>query len=182
VTEEALAPARTLLVGMMGAGKTTVGHALSARTGWPYQDNDDLVRRATGRSARDLLAALGEPGLRQAESAALDAAVRIPPPVIVSVAGGVVEDPAQRRVLRQGGFVVWLRGRLETLARRVGTASGRPWLDADAYAGLAALWRGRAALYEEVATVTVDVDDITPGEVVERIVSALAGRVATGQG
>jgi hypothetical protein len=48
-------PCRVLLIGMMGSGKTTIGRLLSERTGWPYHDNDDLLRAAAGRSARELL-------------------------------------------------------------------------------------------------------------------------------
>src|SRR5947209_13369742 len=67
---------RVLLVGMMGAGKTTVGHALSDLLGWPYFDNDQLLARAVGKDTRRVQAEDGEQALRRAESAALDVALR----------------------------------------------------------------------------------------------------------
>ena len=63
------------LVGMMGAGKTTVGRELSAQTGWPYVDNDDILRRQTGRDPAEIRATEGEDVLHLAESDAFDEAL-----------------------------------------------------------------------------------------------------------
>jgi shikimate kinase len=171
----AAAGPRVLLVGMMGAGKTTVGRALSARTGWPYLDNDELVVRATGRASPAVLVE-GVAALRAAESAALDAALASPPPVIAAVAGGVVDDPADRARLRDGGFVVWLRASAATLARRVAAGPDRPWLagGTDPTGALASLGRGREEHYAEVAGLVVEVDRLTVAEVVDRILAALS--------
>ena len=73
-------PIRVLLLGMMGSGKSSVGRALSDLTGWPFVDNDALVERATGLTARELLRDRGEDALREAESEALRAGLRIPVP------------------------------------------------------------------------------------------------------
>src|SRR5262245_47673074 len=100
---------RVFLVGMAGSGKTTVGSALSERTGWPYLDNDELVRQVTGRDSADIFAADGEDVLHVAEAHALDAALGMDPPIVVGVAGFLVDDPAAREALRDGGHVVWLR-------------------------------------------------------------------------
>jgi shikimate kinase len=163
---------RVLLMGMMGAGKTTIGHALSTRTGWLYLDNDELVRRATGIETREVFDELGVEAMRRAESAALTVALTVATPVIAGVAGGVVEDPADRARLRAGGFVVWLRARIDTLAARVGSGEGRAWLQPDPRAALQKLYDGRAALYAEAASFVVDVDDLTPDEVAARILEA----------
>lgn len=163
---------RVILVGMMGAGKSTVGTALTERTGWPYLDNDELLERATGIDARTL-AQRGEVELRAAESAALTEALRTPAPVVASVAAGVVEAEADRARLRAGGFVVWLRARIETLASRVGTGEHRPWLQPDPVAALRRLYAGRPEKYAEVAAYVIDVDDLPVGEVADRILSAL---------
>ncbi len=164
---------RVLLLGMMGAGKTTVGNALSAATGWPYLDNDDLVRRATGEPTPDVLGEGGETALRAAESAALTAALTVPTPVIAATAGGVVDDDADLLRLRDGGFVVYLRARIDTLVGRVGSGEGRPWLRPDPRAALQRLFVGRSTRYEAAAAHVVDVDDRTPGEIAEHIVEAL---------
>lgn len=169
--------ARILLTGMMGCGKTTVGAALSARTGWPYLDNDELVRRAVGESTPDVLRDRGEQALRGAESAALTVALGIPPPVIAAVAGGIVEDAADRERLRSGGFVVFLRCRLSTLVDRVGSGEGRPWLQPDPAAALARLYRGREELYRQAATVVLDVDEVSPDELAGAILDGLAASI-----
>ncbi|MGH8869421.1 MAG: shikimate kinase [Actinomycetes bacterium] len=171
---EAPPDTRVLLVGMMGAGKSTVGRALSAATAWPYVDNDECVVAATGREAPDILDADGEPALRRAESAALMHALGIPPPVVAGVAGGVVLDAGDRARLAAGGFVVWLRARVETLVRRVGSGSGRAWLRPDPEAALRRFSEARASLYAEAATLVVDVDDASPEDIAAQIVDALS--------
>ncbi len=165
--------ARVLLMGMMGCGKTTVGTALSNRTGWEYLDNDELVHRATGGKTPDILREQGERALRNAESAALTEALRIPTPVIAAVAGGIVEGPADRERLRTGGYVVWLRARISTLADRVGSGEGRPWLQPDPVAALARLYRGREELYRQTATLILDVDDVAPDDLAGAILDGL---------
>lgn len=174
-------PQRVLLVGMMGSGKTTVGQALARLTGWPFLDNDELVERATGTSALAILNEGGEDALREAEAEALVEGLEVPAPVILDVAGGVITRAEDRVRLRSvageaghgAGIVVWLRARLETLARRVGTGTGRAWLAGDPEGALRHLYDGREPLYAEVATDIVDVDDRTPDEIADRIVAAL---------
>lgn len=169
---------RVLLIGMMGAGKTTLGRELSARTGWPYLDNDELVARSCGRPTAAVLAAGDEATLRRAEADALDAALAAPAPVVAGVAAGVVVDPAARRRLVDGGFVVFLRAPLDVLARRVGGGDGRPWLDADPRAALARLQEGRMPLYREVADLVLDVDGVPPAELADTVLDALVRRGA----
>src|SRR5688500_12588274 len=114
-------PERVLLIGMMGAGKTTVGRALAERLGWPYLDSDEQVERNTGRTVPEIFEADGEAAFRAEEKRALAEATTSTGPVVVSVAGGAVLDPENRRRLREGGRVVWLRASVSTLAARVGS-------------------------------------------------------------
>lgn len=165
-------PDRVLLIGMMGAGKTTVGRALGRLLGWPYLDNDELLERAVGKDTRRVQEEDGEGALRRAESAALDAALSRPGPLVAGVAGGVVMDPLNRRRLQTGGFVVWLRASIPTLVRRVAD-SHRPWLGDDPGAVLKRLYAGRGPLYESVASLVLDVDDTPPDVLADRIASAL---------
>ncbi|HTR68968.1 MAG TPA: shikimate kinase [Mycobacteriales bacterium] len=164
---------RVLLIGMMGAGKSTVGAALSDLLGWPYYDNDELLAHAVGKSTRQVLDEDGEFALRRAESRALDLALTTGAPLVAGVAGGVVSDPLDLQRVATGGFVVWLRTDLATLARRV-AGTDRPWLGARPAAALAALYAGRAWLYASAATYIVDEDDTTP----ELIAQAIARRLA----
>jgi shikimate kinase len=164
---------RVVLLGMMGSGKTTLGRLLSRRTGWPYHDNDLLLAEATGQTARKL-AASGTAALREAEASALRHALMLPPPVIVSVAAGVVTDQALRMLLRRAGIVVWLRAPAEVLAERAVMGTHRPWLEADAAAWIAATIAEREALYGEVADVAIDTAEQPPAETAERVLTQLA--------
>src|SRR5918999_292246 len=102
-------PMRVLLVGMMGSGKSSVGRALSERSGWPFVDNDVLVERVTGMTARQLLEERGADGLRAAETAALVAGTEVEPPAIVATAAGTILDSDNRRRIAEAGLVAWLR-------------------------------------------------------------------------
>lgn len=170
-------PDRVLLIGMMGAGKTTVGVRLSRLLGWRYLDNDRLLSIAVGLDTRRVQQKRGERALRFAESAALTVALTQAPPLVASVAAGVVLDPSDRDRLRNGGFVVWLRARIDTLAQRV-AGTDRPWVGKDPAVALRRLYAGRADLYQSVASYVVDVDSLPPDQVAERIAAALsaAGR------
>jgi shikimate kinase len=157
---------------MMGSGKTTVGRAIERRTGWPYLDNDALVRTLTGREPAEIRTADGEDVLHFAETEAFDSAFAIDPPVIVGVAAAIVTDPAAREALREGGHVVWLRASPETLHARIGTGGGRRVEATDAdWIRLRA--REREPLYASVADQIVDVDEIGPDEAAAVIIAGL---------
>ncbi len=165
---------RILLVGMMGAGKTSVGTALAARLGRPFLDNDELVRTQTGREPPEIDATDGEDALHRAEADALRAAVARPGPAVIGVAGAIVDDPRERARLARSGFVVWLRARPETLRARIGSGAGRRH-EATDLDWLAARSREREPAYRAVADLIVDVDERAVDEVVDRIQAALDG-------
>lgn len=167
------ADAHLLLVGMMGAGKSTVGRIVAERLGRPYRDSDAMVEEATGRSVPELFAAEGEAAFRAAESQALRTAVS-PPPAVISVAGGAVLDPANRVLLAESGTVVWLRAEPSTLAARVGDGTGRPLLAPDPTAALIELDAVRRPLYAEVADEVVDVDGLEAAQVAEVVLFVAA--------
>ena len=166
-------PERILLVGMMGVGKSTVGRALAQRLGWSYFDSDEQVMQRTGRTVPELFAELGEAAFRAEEKQALAEAVAADGPVVVSVAGGAVLDPDNRRLLHKAGTVVWLRAGVPTLAGRVGDGEGRPLLGDDPATALASLYEERRPVYAALADLVVDVDAVTPDQAVEEIVGAL---------
>ncbi len=168
-------PDRIVLVGMMGVGKTTVGQALARQRGWDFVDSDAQIEARTGRTVAEIWAADGEPAFRRMESAVLAAALAHERPAVVAAAGGVVLDAVNRSALGRTGPVVWLRAKPETLAARVGSGGHRPLLDDDPSGVLARLVVDRAALYAEVADVTIDIDDLDADEIVARVDKAVAG-------
>lgn len=161
--------ARVLLLGLMGAGKSTVGRQITAETGWSYLDNDELVEKVTGSSARIILQAQGVAALRRAESRALRAALELPVPVVAGVAGGTVTEPEDYQRLVNADTVVWLRARHDTLVARVGAGGDRPWLPADPAAMIETMAAEREPRYAEVADLIVDVDDLSPAQIARRI-------------
>ena len=162
---------RILLIGMMGAGKTSVGTALAARLGWPFLDNDALVRTRTGREPAEIDATDGEVALHDAEIAAFRDAVARPGASVIGVAAAVVEPIAEREALRAAGLVVWLRSRPETLRARIGSGAGRR-AEATDLAWLAARAAARDPIYREIADLVVDVDERSIDEIVDRIRAA----------
>ncbi|MDP8992069.1 MAG: shikimate kinase [Actinomycetota bacterium] len=164
---------RVFLVGMMGAGKTTVGRALAEHLGYPYLDSDEQVEKATGKTVAQIFEERGEAAFRAEEKRALAQALTSDGPVVVSVAGGAVLDPENRRRLRQAGLVVWLRASLQTLARRVEGAVHRPLLGDDPRTALTRLYQQRRHLYQEVADLVVDVDHLSPHQVTQHILGHL---------
>jgi shikimate kinase len=169
-------PPRVLLIGMMGAGKSTTGHLLSKRLGWPYLDSDDEIHRQTGRTVPEIWKADGEAAFRAEETKVLAEATTSDGPVVISVAGGAVLAPENRARIRGAGLVVWLRADVAVLAARVGAGAGRPLLEGGPAAAIERLTEVRAPIYAELADLTLDVDRMSPPQVVERIVGALGER------
>jgi len=157
---------------MMGSGKSTVGRLLSDRTGWPFHDNDALLERATGMSARDLLATRGEKELHAQEGEALGAGLAEPPPLISAAAAGTILDPGLRDGLRNAA-VIWLRAPPEVLAQRIGEGDARPWRHGDRRTWLAQTLAEREPLYRQVADLVVDTEGRTSDQVAEEILTWL---------
>jgi L-iditol 2-dehydrogenase len=172
--EGVVAPARRiLLVGMMGSGKTSVGRELARRTGWPFRDNDALVRELTGREPAAIDAEDGEDALHGAEIAALRAALGNRGPAVIAVAAAVVDDADASRDLRgPGDHVVWLRARPETLRSRIGAGHGRR-ADARDLAWLTARAAEREDRYRSVADQVIDVEGGRPRTIARAILAAL---------
>ena len=165
---------RVLLVGLMAAGKTTVGQAIADLAGWPCLDNDVLLERATGRTAAELLEAEGEQALRSAESDVLTLLLAMPGPFVAGVAAGTILDPKDRERLRTGGHVVWLKVPVETLARRVTGQPERAWLLDDPEQVLRQMAQEREPLYEATAHQVLEMAHLTPAQAARQVIKALA--------
>jgi shikimate kinase len=169
-------PPRVLLIGMMGAGKSTTGHLLSKRLGWPYLDSDDEIHHQTGRTVPEIWKQDGEAAFRAEESRVLAQATTSDGPAVIAVAGGAVLDPENRARIRGAGLVVWLRADVAVLAARVGSGAGRPLLEEGPAAAMQRLTEVRAPIYAELADLALDVDRMSPPQVVDRIIAALRER------
>jgi len=113
------------LMGMMGAGKSSVGRALAVRLARPFVDTDAEVERAVGSSVAEIFALEGEPAFRRRECAAVEACADSD--AVVALGGGAVVQPQLARLVAAGASV-YLRARPETLLARVGDAEARPLL------------------------------------------------------
>jgi shikimate kinase len=176
-------PRHLVLVGMMGAGKSSVGAAVAARLGRPFLDTDEMVEATSGRSVRAIFAAEGEAAFRDREAEALASALASPEPAVIAAGGGAVLRDDNRARLRSA-VVVWLRATPATLSVRTAGAGHRPLLDADPAGTLARLAEERRPLYEEVADAVVDVDGLAPDAVADavlRCAGAAAGAAGGGR-
>ncbi|HEX5616478.1 MAG TPA: shikimate kinase [Acidimicrobiia bacterium] len=158
-----------VLVGLMGAGKTTVGRVCAERLARPFTDTDDVVVAAAGASVADIFAAEGEPGFRARERLAVADVCASPTPLVIACGGGAPLDPDNRRLLHEHGVVVWLEAPPRVLAARVAGSDDRPLLAGDAPGALERLHALREPAYAAVAHVRVDTDGCTPDDVATRV-------------
>lgn len=162
------------LVGMPGAGKSTLATLLARRLDRSVRDLDDELGRRHGMDTAVLLETVGEPRFRQLEADALAELLESPTPIVVACGGGVVLLPENRDLLRRSARCVWVQVPLEQLEARVAASSQRrPLLEGDRSRHLAELASVRSPLYAEVAEVVVDGTG-EPGDIVDRIIEGLA--------
>jgi shikimate kinase len=147
---------RTLvLVGLMGAGKTSVGKRLAVLLGAPFTDSDTHIVEAAGLSIPEIFASLGEPAFRDGERRVI-ARLLGERPGVLATGGGAFIEPRTRADIKARSTSVWLRADVDLLWDRVRDRPGRPLLQTpNPRATLADLDRGRAPIYAE-ADVTVD--------------------------
>ena len=149
-------PASNLFfIGPMGAGKTTVGRHVAELLAMPFHDLDHEIERHTGAAVSLVFDLEGEAGFRRRESATL-AEVAAAAGIVLSTGGGAVLDEANRRVLRERGFVIWLDATIDAQLARLARDRQRPLLNApDRRARLEQLASARNPLYAEVADLRV---------------------------
>jgi shikimate kinase len=157
-----------VLVGFMGAGKTTVGRLLAGQLGLPFADSDQVIEERAGRPVPQIFADDGEAAFRALEHQVI-ASLLDGPELILAVGGGAAEHPLTRQRLA-AAQVVYLHVSYEQALARVGGDAGRPML---ARPGLAETYQRRLAAYASVATLTVPTDGLLPESVSKDILAAL---------
>lgn len=169
-----------VLIGLMGAGKTTVGRRLAAVLQRPFRDADEEVERAAGRSVSDIFDDFGERSFRDGERKVI-ARLLEEPPMVLALGGGAFVDEATRVLVRGKAVSVWLQADIATLANRVRKRDTRPLLrQGNTETILGELLEKRRAAYAE-ADIHIDAAGGSHQETVRRILAALETREEAGR-
>ena len=161
--------ARIALIGMMGSGKSTVAAVLAERLDWPLVDLDAVLEAKSDMSISEIFASQGEPAFRALEASSCLALLERQEQFVLALGGGAVENEATRGALQRRATVIWLRASINTLIARVGSGSARPLLGEKIKESMEEILKRREPFYEACADYVLDVDDLSPREVSDRI-------------
>jgi shikimate kinase len=165
-----------VMVGMMGAGKSSIGKRLAARLGIPFADADAAIEEAAGMSIGDIFEAHGELSFRSGEARVITRLLENGPQVLAT-GGGAFVNPETRARIQEKGISLWLKADMEVLLRRVKRRDNRPLLrNDDPAATLTDLLAAREPYYSQ-ATLTVVSRDVPHEIIVEEIVTLLCGKL-----
>lgn len=160
------------LVGLMGAGKSTVGRRLAETLGREFCDSDDEIEKAAGLSIADIFTLHGEAEFRRGEKRVLERLLANPPHILAT-GGGAYLDEGTRTLMRQQAITIWLNADLETLWQRVNKRNHRPLLqNPDARGVLTRLLKERTPVYSKADLVINSVDG-PHSATVQKIITAL---------
>ena len=150
-----------VLVGLMGAGKSSVGRRVASRLGLPFFDADSEIEAAAGCSISDLFARYGEAAFRTGERRVMQRLLE-GSRAVIATGGGAFIDPDTRALIAERGISVWLRADLEVLYKRVAGRDHRPLLKGgDPRAILTGLMETRHPIYQEADLVVESLDQPT---------------------
>lgn len=173
---ERLAGRPLVLVGMMGAGKTTVGRRLASRLNRHFLDSDEEIEKAAQMSIPEIFEQRGEPEFRAGETRVI-ARVLKDRGVVLATGGGAFVNPETRRLIKAGAISVWLKAEVDILFERVSRRSNRPLLKtANPRATLERLIEDRYPIYAEADITVVSRDvpqDVVAGDVVDAVLDHL---------
>jgi shikimate kinase len=164
-----------VLVGMMGAGKTSVGRRLASILSVPFRDADAEIELAAGCTINEIFERFGEPAFRAGERKVI-ARLLGEPPHVLATGGGAFMDVETRARIQQSAVSIWLKANLELLLERVTRKDTRPLLrNTDNRTALERLLAQREPIYTQ-ADITVESDEGPHDAVVKRILAALEAR------
>jgi shikimate kinase len=165
-----------VLVGMMGAGKSSIGRRVALRLGIPFVDADAEIEKAAGMSISDIFAIRGEAEFRAGETRVIARLLESGPQVLAT-GGGAFVNPETRAAVGAKGISIWLKAEFDVLLKRIWRRHDRPLLKTDdPGATLRKLMQERDPIYA-LADLTVQSRDVLHDRIVDEIVSALAGRL-----
>jgi shikimate kinase len=172
-------PGSIFLVGMMGAGKTSVGRMLAKRMSKEFFDSDHVIEERTGVKIPVIFEIEGEKGFRAREHAVIGELTQLRD-IVLATGGGAILDPENRANLKSRGTVVYLRAAVKDLVNRTRHDRNRPLLQApDPRARLTELYDARDPLYREVAHLTIDSGSQSVAALVTRLVQMLQAHSGT---
>src|SRR5580700_5036856 len=175
----ALGTRSVVLVGMMGAGKSTIGRRLSLRLRLPFLDADTEIETAAGMSIPDIFEARGEPDFRDGEARVIARLLDSGPGVLATGGGAFMREETRNRI-RDKAISIWLKADADIIMRRVKRRADRPLLQtADPEATVGRLLREREPIYQ-YADLTVWSRDVPHERIVDECIEALYGRLCGG--
>lgn len=166
-----------VVMGLMGAGKSTVARLLAESLGRPMRDSDADLEARYGTTASAIAADVGADELHARETQVLLEALAAAPPPVIAAAASTVEDPRAREALAPA-FVVFLDGTPEVLAERMKSSPHRPHFQPDLVRMLTEMRARRLPGFLEVADLTVDSSAHTPQEIATAVLARLDGAAA----
>lgn len=167
-------PDNLVLVGFMGAGKSSVGRVLAKRLGRCFVETDDVISGREGCSIPEIFARHGEAYFRAAEEDVVGL-LALKQGEVIATGGGLPCREGRMEALRALGTVIWLAGDFDTLYERARRAGERPMLAHRSRDEVEALYRSREPFYR-AADLIVDTTGLGPDQVVARVLAALAAR------
>lgn len=169
--------ATVVLVGLMGAGKSTVGRRLAKSLGVEFRDSDDEIAEAAGCSIPDIFRTYGEAMFRDLEQRVIERLLREERPLVVATGGGAWMNPVVRDTVHGQAISIWLRADLDVLLDRVNRRNTRPLLaQGDKREILSRLMRERYPVYEK-ADIIIDSNRDHHENVVTSVIEALESKM-----
>lgn len=164
---------KVILIGPMGSGKSTIGKALAQQLATTFCDTDSVIEKATGRSIADIFLEDGEDEFRILEKKALREELLKDDTVLALGGGAPISPEAQAALRASGSFLIFLDISLATVAPRIGFNRDRPLLLNNPRGQWQILMEARRPIYESLAKLTVDTNEMSEDEVVEFIMKEL---------